>query len=160
MRAMVAGVGRKSKAAACAVAAAACALALATGLLLAGCSADTSRLDPERARRFEAEGVARRADNIVFRYTEGAGTRTSSWEDRRGSILVTRETILIHKNEKIGLELTPRTRKVVSIERRGQRVRIKVGKGRAAEIWSFVPPDDAEGWAVDLRKVVHASAPG
>ena len=139
---------------------AAAAAAFAAAVLLAGCSADTSRLDPERSRRLEGEGIARRADNIVFRYTEGAGTRESSWEDRRGSIVVTSATILIHKNEKIGLELTPRTRKVVSIERRAQRVRIKVGKGRAAEIWSFVPPDDAEGWATDLRKVVRGQAPG
>lgn len=128
-------------------------------LLLAGCLADTSRLDPERARRLEAEGIARRADNIVFRYTEGAGTREATWEDRRCSIVVTRATILIHKNEKIGLEITPRTRRIVAVERHGGRVRIRVGKGQAAEIWSFVPAGDAEGWAEDLRAVAGARLP-
>ena len=154
MRAMVAPRRTKGKVAHIAAA------VLGAALFIAGCSADTSRLDPERARRLRDEGIARRADNIVFRYTEGAGTREAGWEDRRGSIVVTRETILIHKNEKIGLEITPRTRKVVAVERRGQRVRIKVGKGRAAEIWSFVPPDDAPGWADDLRAVIRAPGPG
>jgi len=133
---------------------------LVLGLAFAGCSTDTSRLDPELLRRFQAEGIVRREDNIVFRYTEGAGTRASSWEDRRGSIVVTRQTIYIHKNEKVGLQITPRTRKVVAVERREQRIRIRVGKGRAAEIWSFVPADDAEGWARDLRAVLKTSAPG
>ncbi|HTK68394.1 MAG TPA: hypothetical protein VL857_01200 [Candidatus Eisenbacteria bacterium] len=133
---------------------------LVLGLALAGCSTDTSRLDPELLRRFQAEGIVRREDNIVFRYTEGAGTRASSWEDRRGSIVVTRQTIYIHKNEKVGLQITPRTRKVVAVERREQRIRIRVGKGRAAEIWSFVPAGDAEGWARDLRAVLKTSAPG
>jgi len=166
MRAMVAARGEKGKAllGRCApgriVGPRRLAAPLVLGLALAGCSMDTSRLDPELLRRFQAEGIVRREDNIVFRYTEGAGTRESSWEDRRGSIVVTRQTIYIHKNEKIGLQITPRTRKVVDVERRAQRLRIRVGRGRAAEIWSFVPSDDPEGWARDLRAVLKASAAG
>src|SRR6188474_2664787 len=124
MRAMVAARGEKGKAllGRCApgriVGPRRLAAPLVLGLALAGCSMDTSRLDPELLRRFQAEGIVRREDNIVFRYTEGAGTRESSWEDRRGSIVVTRQTIYIHKNEKIGLQITPRTRKVVDVERR------------------------------------------
>lgn len=133
---------------------------LVLGLALAGCSTDTSRLDPELLRRFQAEGVVRREDNLVFRYTEGAGTRASSWEDRRGSIVVTRQTIYIHKNEKVGLQITSRSRTIVAVERRGQRLRIRTGEGRAAEIWSFVPSDDPEGWARDLRAVLKSSARG
>ena len=163
MRAMVAAPGEKGKVLLC-VRAAVCLGRLAAPLLgclaLAGCSTDTSRLDPELLRRFQTEGIVRREDNILFRYTEGAGTRASSWEDRRGSIVVTRQTIFIHKNEKIGLQITPRTRKVVEVERRGQRIRIRTGQGRAAEIWSFVPSDDPEGWARDLRAVLKSSAPG
>jgi len=159
MRAMVAARGQKGKAL---LGSRALRVVgpLVLGLALAGCSTDTSRLDPELLRRFQAEGIVRREDNIVFRYTEGAGTRASSWEDRRGSIVVTRQSIYIHKNEKVGLQITPRTRKVVAVERREQRIRIRVGKGRAAEIWSFVPADDAEGWARDLRAVLKTSAPG
>lgn len=159
MRAMVAARGQKGKAL---LGSRALRVVgpLVLGLALAGCSTDTSRLDPELLRRFQAEGIVRREDNIVFRYTEGAGTHASSWEDRRGSIVVTRQTIYIHKNEKVGLQITPRTRKVVAVERREQRIRIRVGKGRAAEIWSFVPADDAEGWARDLRAVLKTSAPG
>src|SRR5690349_13165933 len=160
MRAMVAARGEKGKAVLGGRALRRLAAPLLLGLALAGCSNDTSRLDPELLRRFQAEGIVRREDNIVFRYTEGAGTRSSSWEDRRGSIVVTHQTIYIHKNEKVGLLITPRTRKVVAVERREQRIRIRVGKGRAAEIWSFVPADDAEGWARDLRAVVKTSAPG
>ena len=159
MRAMVAARGQKGKAL-LGFRALRLLGPLVLGLAFAGCSTDTSRLDPELLRRFQAEGIVRREDNIVFRYTEGAGTRASSWEDRRGSIVVTRQTIYIHKNEKVGLQITPRTRKVVAVERREQRIRIRVGKGRAAEIWSFVPADDAEGWARDLRAVLKTSAPG
>lgn len=162
MRAMVAGWGQKGKAfgrGSSVRLASPLALPLLLALVVAGCSSDTSRLDPERARRFQAEGIVRHAENLVFRYTEGAGTSESSWEDRLGSIVVTRQTVLIHKNEKIGLEITPRTRRVTGVERRGQRIRIRVGRGQSAEIWSFVAPDDAEGWAHDLRAVMKVPAP-
>ena len=162
MRAMVAARGQKGKTFGRG-SSVPLALRLAAPLLLAfvvaGCVSDTSHLDPERTRRFQEEGIVRHAENVVFRYTEGAGTSESSWEDRRGSIVVTHQTILIHKNEKIGLEITPRTRKATGVERRGQRLRIRVGRGRSAEILSFVPPEDAEGGTRDLRAVTKASAP-
>jgi hypothetical protein len=41
-------------------------------------------------------------------------------------------TILIHKNAKIGLEVTPRTQCEVAVERDGRRVRIRAGQGRRA----------------------------
>jgi hypothetical protein len=161
MRAMVAARGQKGKAfgRSSVPLAPGFALTILFVLVAAGCSSDTSRLDAARARHFQAEGIVRHAENIAFRYTEGAGTSGSSWEDRLGSIVVTRQTILIHKNEKIGLEIAPGTRKVTGVERRGQRIRIRVGRGRSAEIWSFVAPDDAEGWAHDLRAVMKPSAP-
>jgi hypothetical protein len=94
----------------------------------------------------------------MFRYTEAPGSSRSRWEDRRASIVVTPATILIHKNAKIGLEITPRSRRFVAIERDGRRVRVRAGSGRAEELWSFEPPDgDVEGWARDLRVVVQAT---
>jgi len=129
------------------------------GLAGAGCEEPTGRLGPALQRELEAEGVVRRADDLVFRYTAGTGTREARWEDRRASIVVTRERILIHKNEKVGLEITPRTRRFVEVRRDGDQVRVSAGGGRSAESWSFVPPDDASGWAEDLRAVVKLARP-
>jgi hypothetical protein len=74
--------------------------------------------------------------------------------------VVTPVTILIHKSSKIGLEITPRTRRDVAVEREGRRVRLRAGKGRAEELWSFEPPEgDAVGWTRDLRAVIQAAGP-
>jgi hypothetical protein len=116
---------------------------LALGLL--GCSSDTSRLSPEQQSRFANEG----------RLRHDAGTRSAGWEDRRGSIVVTRQTVLIHKNEKVGIEITPASRRLYEVEREGERIRIGAGSGKSREVWSFVPPDDAAGWAQDIRAVIR-----
>ncbi len=130
------------------------ALALvALGLL--GCSSDTSRLSPEQQTRFASEGRLRQADNVWFRYTHDAGTRSAGWEDRRGSIVVTRQSVLIHKNEKIGIEITPASRRLYEVVRDGERIRIGAGSGKSREVWSFVPPDDAAGWTQDIRAVIR-----
>jgi hypothetical protein len=68
--------------------------------------------------------------------------------------------VIIHKNEKLGLEITPRTRRYVAVRRDGNRVRISAGGGGSAEIWSFVPPEDPAGWAGDIRSVISPSASG
>ena len=126
---------------------------LALGLL--SCSGDTSRLSPEQGSRFAAEGRVREAPNVWFRYTHDAGTRSAGWEDRLGSIVVTRRTVLIHKNEKVGLEITPASRRLYDVARDGQRVRIGAGSGTTREVWSFAPPDDAAGWVRDIRAVIR-----
>jgi hypothetical protein len=128
---------------------------LAFGLL--ACSSDTSRLTPDQETRFGAEGVARRAANVWFRYTHDAGTRAAGWEDRRGSIVVTQQTVLIHKNQKVGIEITPASRRAYDVQRDGHRVRIGAGAGRSREVWSFEPPDDAEGWTRDIRAVIRSA---
>jgi hypothetical protein len=116
----------------------------------------TAELPPQLEARMASEGVVRRAADLMFRYTEAPGRRSTRWEDRRASIVVTPTTILIHKNAKIGLEITPRTQRDVAIEREGSRVRLRAGQGRSEELWSFVPPDgDAEGWTKDLRAVTR-----
>lgn len=129
-------------------------------LVLAACSGDTSRLAPEQQARFATEGQLHRADNIWFRYTHDAGTRSAGWEDRRGSIIVTRQTVLIHKNEKVGIEITPASRRFYEVTRDGNRVRIGAGSGKSREVWSFAPPDDPEGWVRDIRAVIRLARGG
>lgn len=133
-------------------------LVLCAAALAAGCQERTGALTAAQQQRIDAEGLLHRADDLTFRYTHDAGRRDAGWEDRRASILVTRQSVIIHKNEKLGLEINPRTRRFVEVRRDGQRVRISAGSGGAAESWSFVAPDDAAGWADDIRAVVKASA--
>jgi hypothetical protein len=129
---------------------------LALCLMFVGCGAgSTATLPADLEARVAREGVVRRAADVTFRYTEAPGRRSARWEDRRASIVVTPATILIHKNAKIGLEVTPRTQRAVAIERDGRRVRLRVGEGRSEVLWSFEPPDgDVAGWTRDLRAVI------
>ena len=122
--------------------------------LAGGCRETTGRLSPRDESRLAAEGIRHRAADLAFRYTEGGGRPGGRWEDRVASIVVTDSSVLIHKNDKIGLELTPRTRREVEVRRDGDRIRISAGSGRAAVSWSFVPPGDPESWAKDIRAVV------
>lgn len=119
------------------------------------CKATTSKLPPDLVSRFEAESVVRRADDQVFRYTYySRSTRGNRWEDRDASIIVTRSSVFVHKNGKVGLDLTPATRKATEVRRDGDRVIISAGSGQAKVSWSFRPPEDAEGWATDIRRVL------
>ena len=119
-----------------------------------GCSEKTGALTPAQQQRLESEGILHRADDLEFRYTHDPGRREAGWEYRKASIIVTRQSVIIHKNEKLGLQITPTTRRFVQVRREGDRVRISAGGGHSAESWSFVPPDDPAGWARDIRAVV------
>lgn len=131
-------------------------LALGLSAAVACTPADTSQLSPALQARFDSEVVVRRADNVTFRWTIGAGTRRAEWEDRAASIIVTRQSVYLHKNEKVGIEMTPRSRREYKVEKDGERVRIRAGTGRSEELWSFVPPDgDAAGWTTDIRAVIR-----
>ena len=130
-------------------------LALTAGL--AGCRERSGALTPAQRERFAAEGIRHQADDLVFRYTDHPGRRDARWEDRLASIVVTGTTVLVHKNEKVGVEISPRTRRYAAVERSGYRVRIRVGQGRSEELWSFVPPDDPSGWVDDMRAVIRSS---
>ena len=130
-------------------------LALTVGL--AGCRERSGALTPAQRERFAAEGIRHQAEDLVFRYTDHPGRRDARWEDRLASIVVTGTTVLVHKNEKVGVEITPRTRRYAAVERSGNRVRIRVGQGRSEELWSFVPPDDPSGWVDDMRAVIRSS---
>jgi hypothetical protein len=127
--------------------------------ILAGtqCAQDTSRLTPEQETRFQGEGILRRADNVVFHYThESTFRREERRENRVASIIVTPKTVLIHKNQKVGIEITSRSRRAYEVHRRATRVLIHAGTGRSGEIWSFEPESDAEGWTRDIRAVIGA----
>jgi hypothetical protein len=134
---------------------------LACGAMpVVGCREKTGALTTAQQQRLDSEGVVRRADDLVFRYTHDPGRRDAGWEDRRASVIVTKQSVIIHKNEKLGLEITPRTRRFVEVRRDGDRVRISAGGGKSAESWSFVPPDDPAGWANDIRAVIKAGRTG
>lgn len=135
-------------------------LCLAAFVMPAACERGTAQLTREQEARFQAEGIVRRSDDLMFRYTRDPGGRSERREERRASIVVTSASVLIHKNEKLGLEITPRTRRDVAVERSGDRVRIRSGRGQSEEIWSFVPPADAPGWAADVRTVIGKSEGG
>jgi hypothetical protein len=126
-------------------------------VMVSGCDRSTSRLSQEQEQRFRAEGNVRRGDDLDFRYTHDVGRRDTRWENRRASIVVTSKSLLIHKNEKIGLEITPATRRYVDVARDGNRVRIRAGSGQSEEVWSFQPESDAAGWTEAIRTVLRAS---
>jgi hypothetical protein len=127
---------------------------LALALALGSCAQETGGLDADQEQRLAAEGVARRANNVAFRHTHGGGAR---WENRTASIVVTRASILIHTNGAVEFLLNERSRRFCEVARDGGRVRIGAGSGRSAESWSFLPPDDAEGWTTDFRAAIRAS---
>ena len=130
---------------------------LALCVTLFGCREHSGSLTQAQRERFAAEGIRREAEDLIFRYTDHPGRRDARWEDRLASIVVTGATVLVHKNEKVGVEITPRSHRGADVERSGNRVRIRVGQGRTEELWSFVPPNDPAGWADDIRAVVRRS---
>ncbi len=132
-------------------------LAVALALLVSGCQERTGKLSPLRESRFADEGVVRRAEDLVFRFTRDPGGRREVREDRVASVVVTRSSVLVHKNDKVGLEITPRSRRFYAVERERDRVRLRSGDGRSEEVWSFAPPDDPAGWVNDIRAVIRAS---
>ncbi len=134
-------------------------LALAAAVVSwTGCRpADTSHLSPEHENQLTAETIRARAANLVFRYTHDTGTREAGWEERVASIVVTDSTVLVHKNEKVGIEIIPSSRRYYAVARDHDRVRITAGSGKSLEIWSFAPPDSAERWTDVIRAVIKTS---
>jgi len=125
---------------------------------IGGCAdRHTGALTAEQEKQFADEGVLRRGDDLDFRYTSDPRGRNERWENRRASIVVTKSTVLIHKNAKVGLEITPAARRDLSVERSADRIRIHSGRGQSEEVWSFVPPSDAPGWTTDIRSVINST---
>ncbi len=122
--------------------------------LAAGCQ-KTGRLSPELTARFEKEGIAHRADDLNFRRTIAAGRRDSGWEEKRASIVVTHESVFLHVNGQALVEITPRSTGFYEVHRDHDRLSLRAGGGKSAVSWSFRPPDDADGWAIDIRSVIR-----
>lgn len=133
-------------------------LALAGLLLVAACHRTTGTLGPEQQQRFEREGITRHAVNLVFRLTHDAGTRNAGWEELDASIIVTKESVVIHRGVAFRLEITPRSTGFSTVHRDHDRITIHAGGGTSAVVWSFRPPDDAPGWTEDIRAVIDGSA--
>jgi hypothetical protein len=133
-------------------------LLLAPLALASGCARETARLSPDQQQRFEAEGIVRRADNLWFRYSHGVGTYRGGWEEQLASIVVTRQSVLIHRNERVLIEVTPRSTGGYLLRRDNDRLSLRTGIGAAARSWAFHPPEDPEGWAADIRAVIRGTA--
>ena len=129
---------------------------LSLALLAIGCQ-KTGKLPPALQARFEKEGIAHRADDLTFRRTRAAGERDSGWDEKRASIVVTRESVFLHVNSKPLVEITPRSTGYYDIHREHDRLSLRAGSGKSALSWSFRPPDDADAWAVDIRTVIKSA---
>jgi hypothetical protein len=125
----------------------------ALAFLSIGCQ-KTDRLSPELQARFEKEVIAHRADDLTFRRTRVAGQRDSGWDDKRASIIVTRESVFLHVNGKPFVEITPRSTGYYEVQRDHDRIVLHAGSGKSALSWSFRPPADADAWTKDIRAVI------
>ena len=121
-----------------------------------GCGERTGALTASQQQRLDTEGLVRRADDLMFRYTHDAGRRDAGWEDREASILVTKQSLIIHKNEKLGLELTTRSRRFAQVRRDGERMQKQRGRRRVGGELVVRAAGGAVGWANDIRAVIKA----
>src|SRR6266446_1859192 len=129
------------------------AICLGVAMVMAGCQ-KTGELSPALTARFEKEGMVRRADDLTFRRTIAAGQCNSGWDERRASIVVTRESVFLHVNGKRLVEITPRSTGFYDIHREVDCLSLRAGGGKSAVSWSFRSPEDAEGWSRDIRAVI------
>jgi hypothetical protein len=132
--------------------------ALVALLLVAGCHRTTGTLAPEQQQRFEREGIVRRGVDLPFRYSHDLGSRDAGWEEDDASIVVTRESVVIHRGDRFRLEITPRSTGFYEVSRDHDRLSLHAGSGKSSVSWSFRPPDDAAGWAEDMRAVIRGTA--
>lgn len=127
-------------------------------LLVAACHRTTGTLSDEQQHRFEQEGIVRRGVDLLFRHTHDTGTRDAGWEEDYASIVVTKASVVIHRGDDFRLEITPRSTGVYEVSRDHDRLALHAGSGKSAVSWSFRPPDDAAGWAEDIRAVIRGTA--
>ena len=131
---------------------------LAVFLVLAwfttGCQKKTGEISAELQARFEKEGIAHRADDLIFRRTHLAGDQDGSWDEKQASIIVTGATVFLHENGKPLVEITPRSTGVYEVHRDKDRISLRTGSGKSAMSWSFRPPGEADKWTTAIRAVI------
>jgi hypothetical protein len=115
----------------------------------------TGKLSPELQARFEKEGITHRADDLTFRRTRVGGQRDLGWDEKRASIVVTGQSVFLHVNGKPLVQITPRSTGYYDVHRDHDRIILRAGRGKSAISWSFRPPDDADGWTVDIRAIIR-----
>ncbi len=127
---------------------------LALALCATGCQRKTGEISAELQARFEKEGIAHRADDLIFRRTHLAGDQDGSWDEKQASIIVTADTVFLHENGKALVEITPRSTGVYEVHREKDRISLRAGSGKSALSWSFRPPADADKWTTAIRAVI------
>ncbi len=130
-------------------------LSLVLVFMATSCARHTGKLVPEQEARFAREGIVHRADDLTFRRTIPAGQRDSGWTEKRASIVVTHESVFLHVNADLLLEITPRSTGFYEVHRDRDRISLRAGSGKSAAVWSFHPPDAADPWALDIRAVIR-----
>ena len=126
--------------------------------VVSGCHRGTGRLSDEQQKRFEAEGIVRRAVDVDFHRTHAGRGSRSSWDEGYASIVVTHASVVIHSDDRVLFEITPRSTGYYRVGRDHDRVAIRGGRGQSAVSWSFRPAEDPDGWARDVRAVIQATA--
>jgi hypothetical protein len=130
---------------------------LLLALFTTGCQQKTGELSPELQARFEKEGIAHRADDLIFRRTHVAGEQDGSWDEKQASIIVTSDSVFLHENGKALVEITPRSTGFYEVHREKDRISLRAGSGKSALSWSFRPPAEAEKWTTAIRAVIKNS---
>jgi hypothetical protein len=130
------------------------AVCLALAFFATGCQKKTGETSAELQARFEKEGIAHRANDLIFRRTHLAGDQDGSWDEKQASIIVTSESVFLHENGKPLVEITPRSTGVYEVHREKDRISLRAGSGKSAMSWSFRPPEEAEKWTTAIRAVI------
>src|SRR6185295_3942244 len=86
----------------------------------------------------------------------GRGSR-STWDEGYASIVVTHASVVIHSDDRILFEITPRSTGYYRVGRDHDRVAVRGGRGQSAVSWSFRPAEDPDGWAQDMRAVIEGA---
>jgi hypothetical protein len=127
---------------------------LALAFCMTGCQKKTGEISAELQARFEQEGIAHRADDLIFRRTHLAGDQDGSWDEKQASIIVTGASVFLHENGKPLVEITPRSTGVYEVHRDKDRISLRAGSGKSALRWSFRPPAEADKWTTAIRAVI------